>query len=187
MATNKKKSIQKKSKPKKATQPKAASSKAKAKVAKAASAKKSAPMKKAASTKKPVPTKKVAPAKKAAKAQTPSQRPSSALVPSVTARKIEWSRVITPLEDRIVISIQKPEEKTAGGIIIPGSASERPNRGKVLAVGTGRRTKKGKVRPLDVQVGDEVVYPSFAGTTVEVMGEEVLVLREDELLGIVSR
>ncbi len=75
-------------------------------------------------------------------------------------------------------------EKTAGGLFIPGTVSERPQKGEVLASGRGRRNKKGQVRPLDVKVGDTVLFPKFAGTTIEVSGEELLILREDEVLGI---
>lgn len=93
---------------------------------------------------------------------------------------------ITPLDDRIVVSVEAVSETTPGGIIIPSTVSERPNRGTVLAKGRGRRNKKGTLRPLDVNVGDSVLFPEFSGTKIEIGGHEVLILREEDILGIVT-
>ncbi len=93
---------------------------------------------------------------------------------------------LSPLEDRIVVAIDGAEEKTAGGLYIPNSAGVRPNSGKVLAAGPGKRNKKGQMRPLDVSVGDKVLFPEYAGTKIEFDKDEFLVLREDEVLGIVT-
>lgn len=93
---------------------------------------------------------------------------------------------IAPLEDRILVRVAAAEEKTAGGIYIPGNVVDRPTKGRVVAAGPGRRTKKGKLRPLDVHVGDEILFPQFSGTTLVVEGAEFLILREDDVLGIVT-
>lgn len=89
-----------------------------------------------------------------------------------------------PLNDRLLVAIEAAETKTAGGIIIPGTVSEKPFRGKVLAKGPGRRNKKGALRPLDVNVGDQIVFPQYAGTKIEISGDEFLILREEEILAI---
>lgn len=120
------------------------------------------------------------PAKPKAKVQTKSNAPTK------TKATIVWSQVISPLEDRLIVSFVAPSEVTAGGIIIPGTVSEAPNKGKVLAVGPGRRSKKGKLRPVDVKVGDEVIFPQHAGSKMTVQNTEILILREEEILGIIQ-
>lgn len=132
--------------------------------------------------KKKAPAKKAAPAKKSAKKPAPVKK---AAPKSAPVMKNHSSR-FAPLDDRIVISPEKMSEVTAGGIIIPGSRDERPNRGTVLAKGPGRRSKKGVIRPLDVNVGDRVLFPEFAGTKIQIDGDEFLILREEDLLGIVT-
>ncbi|MBX3022599.1 MAG: co-chaperone GroES [Bdellovibrionales bacterium] len=92
--------------------------------------------------------------------------------------------MLTPLEDRILIDVEAAEEQTAGGIIIPGSVTERPTRGRVLAKGRGKRLKKGTLRPLDVNVGDFVLFPRYAGTEISLGGKDLLILREEDVLGI---
>jgi len=93
---------------------------------------------------------------------------------------------ITPLHDRIVVEAAAKEEKTAGGIILPDSAQEKPQRGKVLAVGPGKRLDSGKLAPLDVKVGDTVLYGKYGGTEVTVDGTDYVILRADDILGIVT-
>ena len=132
---------------------------------------------KAAVTKKAV---KPAPKKVAAKA-TPIK--SS---PVKKSSSVSLTAVITPLEDRVIIAVSAPEEVTAGGLIIPGSATENPNRGRVVAAGPGRRSKKGRLRPLDVAVGDEVLFAQYSGTKIVVGSADYLILREDDVLGIVT-
>ncbi len=95
-------------------------------------------------------------------------------------------RLISPLDDRLVIRVDAAEEKTAGGLYIPTNAAERPNRGEVVAAGPGRRNKQGTVRPLDVNVGDNVLFPQYSGSKIFVDDQEFLILREDEVLGIVT-
>lgn len=93
---------------------------------------------------------------------------------------------IRPLQDRIVVKRVKEEEKTKGGIIIPDSAKEKPVEGEVIAVGNGKVAKDGKVRTPDVKVGDRVLFGKYSGTEVKIDGEEHLLLREDDVLGVVS-
>lgn len=188
MATSKKNSKKKpmKSKPvkakkaapkmaaaKKATPKKAASKKAAPKTAasKKASAKTTAPKKAAA---KKVATKTFAP-KKTTVASAPTKKaPIGAL-----------AKLVSPLADRLLISVDVPPEKTSGGLYIPATAGTgRPTRGQVIAKGLGRRNKKGQVRPLDVSVGDYVLFPEYAGTKLELDGNDFLMIHEEEVLGI---
>ena len=93
---------------------------------------------------------------------------------------------IRPLHDRVLIQRVKEEEKTKGGIIIPDSAKEKPIEGKVVAVGNGKVLEDGKVRALQVKAGDRVLFGKYAGTEVKIDGEEHLILREEEILGVVE-
>ena len=93
---------------------------------------------------------------------------------------------VKPLHDRLFAQRVQEEESIAGGIIIPDTAKEKPQRGRVAAVGTGRRSHDGSVLPLDVQVGDEIIFGKFSGADVVVDGEVYLVLREVEVLAIVG-
>ena len=91
-----------------------------------------------------------------------------------------------PLQDRILIRRIEKEEKTSGGIIIPDSAKEKPQEGQVVAVGNGKRLDDGKVAPLDVKKGDRVLFGKYSGSEIKLDGEEHLILREDEILGILE-
>jgi chaperonin GroES len=91
---------------------------------------------------------------------------------------------IRPLQDRIVVKRLAAEEKTAGGLIIPDTAKEKPIQGTVIAVGNGKVTKDGKVRPVDVKVGDTVLFGKYSGTEVKLDGEEHVLLREDDVLAV---
>lgn len=93
---------------------------------------------------------------------------------------------IRPLYDRVVIRRQDEETKTAGGIVLPGSAAEKPSRGEVLSVGNGRLLDNGELRPLQVKVGDKVVFSQYGGNTVKIDGEELLIMSESDILGILS-
>jgi chaperonin GroES len=93
---------------------------------------------------------------------------------------------IRPLQDRLVVTRIKEEEKTKGGLIIPDSAKERPLEGKVVAVGAGKRLDDGTVVALDVKEGDRVLFGKYSGTEIKVDGIEHLILREDEVLGVVE-
>ncbi|HET8733433.1 MAG TPA: co-chaperone GroES [Anaeromyxobacteraceae bacterium] len=93
---------------------------------------------------------------------------------------------IRPLQDRIIVKRIQEEEKTKGGIIIPDSAKEKPIEGKVLAVGNGKVLEDGKVRPLDVKAGDRVLFSKYAGTEVKIDGDEHLIMREEDILGVIE-
>ncbi len=92
---------------------------------------------------------------------------------------------IRPLHDRVVVRRKEEEQKTSGGIVLPGSAKEKPNQGEVLAVGNGRVLENGEVRALDVKVGDVVVFGKFAGSdTIEIDGEELVILSENDIKAV---
>jgi len=91
-----------------------------------------------------------------------------------------------PLHDRVVVRPLDAEEKTAGGIIIPGTAQEKPQEGKVIAVGPGARREDGSIAKLDVKVGDRVLYGKWSGTEIKIKGEELMIMKESDILGIVS-
>ena len=93
---------------------------------------------------------------------------------------------IRPLQDRIIVKRVQEEEKTKGGIIIPDTAKEKPIEGKVIAVGNGKVMEDGKVRPLDVKKGDRILFSKYAGTEVKIDGEEHLIMREDDILGVIE-
>ena len=93
---------------------------------------------------------------------------------------------IRPLDDRIVVKTLEAEEKTSGGILLPDTAKEKPQRAKVLAVGEGRLTDEGKRVPLSVKAGDEILYGKYAGTEIKWKGEELRILRESEVLALVE-
>ena len=93
---------------------------------------------------------------------------------------------LKPLNDRIVVKRIEEEQTTAGGIIIPDSAKEKPIRGEVLAVGNGKVLDDGSRRPLDVKAGDKILFGKYAGTDVKVEGEELLIMREDEVLAVIE-
>ena len=91
-----------------------------------------------------------------------------------------------PLHDRVLVRRIEADEKTAGGIIIPDSAKEKPSEGEVVAVGTGARGDDGKVTPCDVKAGDKILFGKWSGTEVKVDGEELLIMKESDILGIVG-
>ena len=93
---------------------------------------------------------------------------------------------IRPLHDRVIVKRVEEERKTASGIVIPDTAAEKPDQGEVIAVGTGKVLEDGKVIPLQVKVGDQVLFGKYSGTTVKVKGEELLVMREDDIMGILE-
>ena len=94
---------------------------------------------------------------------------------------------IRPLQDRIIVKRLEEETKTKGGIIIPDSAKEKPIEGKVIAVGKGKKTDDGKLIPLDVKAGDKVLFSKYGGTEVKIDGEEYLIMREEDILGIIEK
>ena len=99
-----------------------------------------------------------------------------------TATKVN----IKPLEDRIVIQVLESEQTTASGIVIPDTAKEKPQEAEVMAVGKGKRLEDGKVVSLDVQVGDRILFGKYSGSEIKIDGEDYLIMREDEVLGILD-
>jgi chaperonin GroES len=93
---------------------------------------------------------------------------------------------IRPLQDRLLVKRLDQEEKTAGGIYIPDTAKEKPQMGEVVAVGKGRIKEDGSVQPLDVKVGDKILFSKYAGTEVKLNGSDYLIMREDDVLGILE-
>jgi chaperonin GroES len=117
----------------------------------------------------------------------PLSRPSGALhALASTIEKKEQTMTIRPLQDRVIIKRVKEEEKSKGGIIIPDTAKEKPIEGKVIAVGNGKVLEDGTVRKLDVKAGDTVLFGKYSGTEVKIDGEEHLILREDDILGVIE-
>ena len=94
---------------------------------------------------------------------------------------------IRPLHDRVIVKRLEAEEKTASGIVLPGNAAEKPDMGEVLAVGAGKVMDNGNVRALTVKVGDKVIFGKYSGQTVKIDGEELMVMREEDLMGIVEK
>jgi chaperonin GroES len=93
---------------------------------------------------------------------------------------------IRPLQDRVIVKRIQEEEKTKGGIIIPDTAKEKPQEGKVVAVGKGKVNDDGKITPLDVKVNDRILFGKYSGTEINVEGEEHLIMREDDILGVIE-
>jgi chaperonin GroES len=93
---------------------------------------------------------------------------------------------IRPLHDRVVVRRKEEETTTPGGIVLPGSATEKPVQGEIVAAGKGKILENGDIRPLDVQVGDTVLFGMYSGTEVKLNGEEVLVMREEDIMGVIE-
>jgi len=93
---------------------------------------------------------------------------------------------IRPLHDRVVVKRMEEERTSAGGIVIPDSAAEKPQRGEIVAVGNGKLTDSGELRALDVKVGDQVLFGKYSGTEIKVDGEDVLIMKEEDILGVLA-
>ncbi len=93
---------------------------------------------------------------------------------------------LRPLQDRIIVKRLEEENVTAGGILIPDTAKEKPQRGEVVAVGKGKVTEDGKVLPMDVKAGDKVLFGKYAGTEIKIDGQDYLIMREDDILGVIE-
>lgn len=93
---------------------------------------------------------------------------------------------LTPLYDRVIVKSQAPEEVTKGGIIIPDTAKEKPMQGTIVATGNGKLTEEGKITPLQVKVGDNVIYGKYSGTEITIEGEEYLMMRESDIFAIIK-
>ena len=93
---------------------------------------------------------------------------------------------IRPLHDRVIVKRMEEERTSPGGIVIPDAATEKPIKGEIIAVGNGKVNDAGEVRALDVQVGDQVLFGKYSGTEIKVEGEEVLIMREEDILGVIA-
>jgi chaperonin GroES len=93
---------------------------------------------------------------------------------------------LRPLQDRILVKRIEEEEKTAGGIYIPDTAKEKPQMGQIVSVGNGKKTEDGKVIPVDLKAGDKVLFGKYSGTEVKVEGDDFLIMREDDILGVIE-
>ncbi|AFY02946.1 chaperonin [Bdellovibrio bacteriovorus str. Tiberius] len=198
-----KKSGVKKSPAKAAKKPAPAKKKAPAKkTAAKAPAKKAAvkkPAVKKAVAKKPVAKKAVKAGKPAAKKA--AAKPAKAAAPKVAmptahlvresapVKKLDLSGFVTPLDDRLMVQVSGAEKMTAGGLYIPDSVADTSGnmQGFVVAVGRGHMNKKGHVRPMDVQVGDKVVFSEYAGSKIKIQNEDLIILREADVMGVVSK
>ena len=94
---------------------------------------------------------------------------------------------IRPLHDRVIVKREEEERKTPGGIVIPDTAAEKPIRGKIVAVGKGKILENGEIRPLDLKKGDKVLFGKYSGTEVKVDGEDLLVMREDDVMAVIEK
>lgn len=169
-----KKTVKKKAPAKKSPAKKAAPKKAVAK-----KSKKTTPKAKAAS-------KKTSPVKAKAAVRV-TRAPKAAPSAAKTAPK-DFSDIVTPLDDRVLVRMKGVERQTAGGLFIPDTVADVSGnlQGQVVAVGRGRLDKKGRVRPMDIQLGDRIVFGSYAGSKINILGEDLVLLREGEVLGIIS-
>jgi chaperonin GroES len=93
---------------------------------------------------------------------------------------------IRPLQDRVILKRMEEETTSSGGIVIPDSATEKPSRGEIMATGKGKRLDSGEIIPLDVKVGDKVLFGKYSGTEVKVDGEDLLVMREEDIMGVIE-
>ena len=93
---------------------------------------------------------------------------------------------IRPLQDRVILKRMEEESTSAGGIVIPDSAAEKPSRGEIIAAGKGKRLESGDVVPLDVKVGDTVLFGKYSGAEVKVNGDDLLVMREEDIMGVIE-
>jgi|SRR3990172_1634340 len=103
------------------------------------------------------------------------------------AAKGETTVKIRPLHDRVIVRRVEEERKSPGGIVIPDTVKEKPIQGEVMAVGNGKILEDGKVRPLDVKVGDKILFGKYSGTEVKVDNEELLVMREEDIMGVIEK
>jgi chaperonin GroES len=93
---------------------------------------------------------------------------------------------IRPLHDRVIVKRIEEERKSAGGIVIPDTAAEKPDQGEIVAVGRGKKDENGKLIPIDVKIGDRVLFGKYSGQTVKVKGDELLVMREEDIMGVIE-
>ncbi len=155
---------------------------------KKAAAKKS-PVKKAAAKKKTVAKKVVA--KKAAVKKPAAKKaaPARPMKPMAPAKKIDFNNFLTPLDDRLIVQLAERERKTAGGLFIPDTVADVSGNleGVVVAAGRGHLDKKGRIQPMDVKVGDRVIFPQYSGSKIDLPGTDVVILRESDVMGLFQK
>ncbi len=184
MAKNKKKSAAKKKTLAKKTTNKKSAAKKKS-LAKKTTTKKSAPKKKTLAKK--TTSKKTSPEKKTLAKKIQKEPQSSKVFKNEALNKNEsLNFFFTPLDDRILLKKEMPSNKTPGGLFIPDMVQERPNKGRVFSVGRGKFDLKGNKHPLDVKLGDHILFSSYAGDSIDIDGQEYLIIRESDVLGIVE-
>ncbi len=148
--------------------------------------------KKATAKKKPA-AKKSAPAKKMAKAKAPGPAKATLaktpIKPTAAAKKIDFNNFLTPLDDRLIVQLAERERKTAGGLFIPDTVADVSGNleGVVVAAGRGHLDKKGRIRPMDVKVGDRVIFPQYSGNKIDIPGTDVVILRESDVMGLFQK
>ena len=125
-------------------------------------------------------------AKRLSLVATQRQRRSGYFVRNNPVEEESKSMKIRPLHDRVIVKRLEEEKKTASGIVIPDNAAEKPDQGQVIAVGNGKIQEDGKVRPMSLKVGDRVLFGKYSGQTVKVSGDELLVMKEDDLFAVVE-
>lgn len=150
---------------------------------------KKAPAKKATVKKKPMPKKAVvkkAAAKKPAAKKAALANPKKPMAP---AKKIDFNNFLTPLDDRLIVQLTERERKTAGGLFIPDTVADVSGNleGVVVAAGRGHLDKKGRIRPMDVKVGDRVIFPQYSGNKIDIPGTDVVILRESDVMGLFQK
>ena len=94
---------------------------------------------------------------------------------------------LTPLHDRVLVKREEQDAKSAGGIIIPDTVQEKPMEGKVIAIGSGTRSEDGKITPLDVKAGDKILFGKWSGTEVTIDGDELIIMKESDIMGIITK
>ena len=151
----------------------------KKKVAPKKAAAKKSPVKKVGAKKKPAPKKPAA--KKVA--------PATPMKPMAPAKKIDFNNFLTPLDDRLIVQLAERERKTAGGLFIPDTVADVSGNleGVVVAAGRGHLDKKGRIRPMDVKVGDRVIFPQYSGNKIDIPGTDVVILRESDVMGLFQK
>ncbi len=151
-------------------------------------AKKKTPVKKVMAKKKV--QKPAVKAKAKAKAKAVKAAPAKiALKPMPMVKKIDLKKFLSPLDDRLIVQLAERERKTAGGLYIPDTVADASGNveGLVIAAGRGHRDKKGRLRPMDVGVGDRVIFPQYSGSKIEVEGADVVILRESDVMGLLQK
>ncbi len=155
---------------------------------KKAAAKKS-PAKKATAKKKPIAKKAVVKKAVVKKPAAKKAAPAKPMKPMAPAKKIDFNNFLTPLDDRLIVQLAERERKTAGGLFIPDTVADVSGNleGVVVAAGRGHLDKKGRIRPMDVKVGDRVIFPQYSGSKIDLPGTDVVILRESDVMGLFQK